>query len=123
MKFAAISGDKYTDFEPVVFIQNGDKFEVLCQSFERQKYWYDYIRERKNFDFEEFLQHFTYQNVQYGDVTPDVESMLNKLRAKFMLAQVAEQEMKPQEEESPASRQYAALVRIGKRMRTGENER
>lgn len=123
--YAFITGDANTKFEPLVFVNDGDNYEVICSSFNRQKEWYSYFRQNPQSSFEDLLSRFSYQNVEYGDVTPDVESMLNKLRSRFAVQQVAEDEVAQQQEEgkNPNMRYDNALLRISKRMRTGANER
>lgn len=124
MKYAFITGDEYTRFEPVVFVFANGKFEVICESSKRQQSYYDYLRNNKFEDLDSLLKTFSYQNVETGDVTPDVESMLNTLRAKFGLSQIADQELENSTQQSPEdSRRLNALMRISKRMRTGANER
>jgi hypothetical protein len=124
MKYAFISGDEITDFSPLVFVNNNDKYEVICESFDRQKYWYTYLNKNTPQSFERFLSGFSYQNVETGEVTPEVESMLNKLRARFALSQVADAELNTENQENPEEdRQTNALLRVSKRMRTGANER
>lgn len=124
MKYAFISGDEVTDFPPVVFVNDNDKYEVICQSFNRQKYWYSYLKNNPPESFERFLRGFSYQNVETGEVTPEVESMLNTLRAKYGLSQIADQELNnAQQQNTEDDRRLNALIRISKRMRTGANER
>jgi hypothetical protein len=70
------------------------------------------------------LSTFSYQNVKTGEVTTEVESILNRLRAEFSLSQVADEEIRKQEEErkNPNRNIEQALLKISKRMRTGNNE-
>ncbi len=122
--YARITGDKYTKSAPIIFVKDGDKYEVLCESFDRQKSWYSFLKENPQPSFENFISRFSYQDVETGEVTPDVESKLNKLRARFALSQVADAEMNTENQENPEEdRQINALLRVSKRMRTGANER
>lgn len=118
-----ISGDSNTSFDPVVFVNDGDDYEVLCRSFSRQKYWYNYLQKSKPVSFEKFLSTFTYQNVEYGDVTDEVQSLLNKLRAKYMVEHIAQAEQEKNKNQPKQSDTERALLAISKRIRTGENER
>lgn len=123
-KYAYIYGDDFTKFEPVVFVYENGKYEVICQSFTRQKNWYDYLKNTRHETFESFLSSFSYQNVDTGEVTADVESTLNKLRARFALYQVADESQNAETQQNPEDdRRANALMRISKRMRTGANER
>ncbi len=122
--YARITGDKYTKSAPIIFVKDGDKYEVLCESFDRQKSWYSFLKENPQPSFENFISRFSYQDVETGEVTPDVESKLNKLRARFALSQVADAELNTENQENPEEdRQINALLRVSKRMRTGANER
>ncbi len=122
--YARITGDEYTKSAPIIFVKDGDKYEVLCESFDRQKSWYSFLKENPQPSFENFISRFSYQDVETGEVTPDVESKLNKLRARFALSQVADAEMNTENQENPEEdRQINALLRVSKRMRTGANER
>ena len=124
MKYAFISGDSKTKFEPLVFILDDGKFEVLSESFERQKYYYEHLKSRKYDNFDDLLATFSYMNVETGEVTPEVESMLNAIRAKFAVSQVADQEINIEGQQNTGNqRRDNALMRISKRMRTGANER
>jgi hypothetical protein len=122
--YARITGDKYTKSAPIIFVKDGDKYEVICESFDRQKSWYSFLKENPQPSFENFISRFSYQDVETGEVTPDVESKLNKLRARFALSQVADAELNTENQENPEEdRQTNALLRVSKRMRTGANER
>jgi hypothetical protein len=124
MKYAFIGGDSKTKFEPLVFVLDNGKFEIICESFERQKSYYEYLASRKYNNFDDLLATFSYMNVETGEVTPEVESMLNKLRARFAISQVADEELNTENQQNPEEdRQQNALLRISKRMRTGANER
>lgn len=124
MRYAFINGDKHTKFEPLVVVYGKNKFEFICESHERQQMYYDYINNNKYDDFDRFLSSFSYQNIETGEVTPDVESMLNTLRAKFGLSQIADNELdNGQQQDDGDERRINALMRISKRMRTGANER
>lgn len=124
MKYAFITGDDYTKFEPIVFVFSNGKFEVICESFKRQQSYHDYLKNNKFEDLDSFLKTFSYQNVETGDVTPKVESILNTLRARFGLYQIADNELFNREQQNPEDdRRSNALMRISKRMRTGANER
>lgn len=124
MRYAFINGDKHTKFEPLVVVYDKNKFEFICESHERQQMYYDYINNNKYDDFDRFLSSFSYQNIETGEVTPDVESMLNTLRAKFGLSQIADNELdNGQQQDDGDERRINALMRISKRMRTGANER
>lgn len=122
--YARITGDEYTKSEPIIFVKDGDKYEVICESFDRQKSWYSFLKENPQPSFDNFISRFSYQNVEAGEVTPEVESKLNKLRARFALSQVADEELNTENQQNPEEdRQQNALLRISKRMRTGANER
>jgi hypothetical protein len=95
--YALITGDEYTKFEPIAFVHNEDKYEVICQSFDRQKSWYTYFDANKKLPFDNFLARFSYQNVKTGEVTPEIENVLNGLRVKFANEQIVEMEKKPAE--------------------------
>ena len=125
MNYAFINGHETIKFDPLVFVYNDGKYEVICQSFKRQKFYYDHLQKNEYPSFEAFLKTFPYCNIDTGEVDEDVESMLNKLRSKFMLQQIAEEEISLGAEESknPDRRYDAALMKISKRMRTGANER
>ncbi len=121
--YARITGDDYTKFEPIVFVNDNNKYEVLCESFDRQKSWYDFMQENSEFSFDDFIKRFSYQDVETGEVTPEVESKLNKLRAKFALSQIADEELEASSQTSEQDdKRGNALLRISKRMRTGANE-
>lgn len=92
MMYAFITGDKYTKFEPIAFVYNEGKYEIICQSFDRQKSWYTYLAANKNQSFESFLTRFTYQDVEMGEVTPKIENILNGLRFEFANQHVLEAE-------------------------------
>lgn len=122
--YAFITGDEITKFEPLAVVFNNGKFEFICESNKRQASYYDYVNRTKPESLEDFTKTFSYQKVETGEVTPDVESMLNKLRARFALSQVAEQELEADSQQNDDNdRQVNALLRISKRMRTGANER
>jgi hypothetical protein len=124
MKYAFITGDKKIKFAPIAVVFNNGKFEFICESFERKKFYYDYVQNNNIETLDKFTAGFPYQNIEMGDVTPDVESMLNKLRAKFGLSEVAETELNTENQRNPEEdRQINALLRVSKRMRTGANER
>jgi len=124
MRYAFINGDKSTKFEPLVVVYDNGKYEFICQSHNRQKYFYDHMKNNKYESFDRFLSSFSYQNVETGEVTPDVESMLNTIRAKYGLSQIADQELSnAQQQNTDDDRRLNALTRISKRMRTGSNER
>jgi hypothetical protein len=124
MRYAIVKGDEVTKFEPVVFVYNNGKYEVICESHERQKRFYEILKSPRFKNFDDFLSTFSYQNVKTGEVNTDVESMLNELRARFSLSQVADQELNTENQKNPEEdRRTNALLRISKRMRTGANER
>jgi hypothetical protein len=124
MRYAFIGGDSKTKFEPLVFVLDNGKFEIICQSFERQKSYYEYLASRKYTNLDELLATFSYMNVETGEVTPEVESMLNTLRAKYAVSQIADQEIETgKEQDKEDIGRGNALLRISKRMRTGVNER
>ena len=125
MMYAFINGDEITKFEPLAVVYDNGKFEFICESHNRQKHYYDHVAKTKYETFDDFLKTFSYFNVEAGTVDDKIESLLNKLRSRFMLRQVAEEEIVQQREESkdPNRRYDAALLRISKRMRTGQNER
>ena len=124
MRYAFINGDEYAEFEPLVVVFDGSRFEIICQSHKRQKDYYDYIKRNNVKELDSFLRTFSYQTVETGQVTPEVESILNTLRAKFAVSQIADQEIEQQAQEAEGNtRQNNALLRISKRMRTGANER
>lgn len=124
MMYAFISGDGYTKFEPLAVVFDGDKFEIICESQKRQAFYYDYINRNKPKTLEDLTKTFSYQNVETGEVTPDVESVLNKLRARFALSQIADQEINNESQQNEIDdRRSNALLRVSKRMRTGANER
>ena len=123
--YAFITGDEYTKSEPIAFIYDNGKYEIICSSLERQKSFYDYLKKYKDYSFEQFLSTFSYASIESGEVTPEVESLLNTLRSKFMLQQVAQQEINAQEQDgkNPNRPVETALMKISKRMRNSENER
>jgi hypothetical protein len=90
--YAFITGDEYTKFEPIAFVYDDGKYEVVCQSFDRQKSWYTYLAANKNLSFESFLTRFSYQDVNKGEVTPEIETVLNGLRVQFATEHLAEAE-------------------------------
>ena len=97
--YAFITGDEYTKFEPIAFVHNEEKYEVICQSFDRQKSWYAYLDANQNLPLEKFITRFSYQNIKTGEVTPEIENVLNGLRVKFANEQIVEMENKPAEED------------------------
>ena len=97
--YAFITGDEYTKFEPIAFVYTEGKYEVICQSFDRKKSWYTYMDANKNLPFENFLTRFSYQNVKTGEITPEIENVLNGLRVKFANEQIVEMEKKPAKED------------------------
>jgi len=123
MKYAMIFGDELTKFEPIVFVYNNGKYEVLCESAKRQQHYYTHLASRKYDNFEKFLSTFSYFNIESGEVTDDIELLLNKLRAKFGLLQLATQETEAntadRQQENPAD---AAILKMSRRLRTGNNE-
>jgi TPP-dependent 2-oxoacid decarboxylase len=124
MRYAIVKGDRVTKFDPIVFVYNNGKYEVICESHERQKNFYDILKSPKYKNFDNFLSTFSYQNVKTGEVNTNVESMLNELRARFSLSQVADQELNTEIQKNPEEdKRSNALLRISKRMRTGANER
>jgi hypothetical protein len=121
--YARITGDEHTKSTPIIFVKDGEKYEVICESFDRQKSWYSFLKENPQPSFENFISRFSYQDVEAGEVTPEVESKLNKLRAKYALSQIADQELETGSQTSQEDdKRGNALLRISKRMRTGENE-
>ena len=97
--YAFITGDEYTKFEPVAFVYDEGKYEVICQSFDRQKSWETYLDANQNPPLEKFITRFSYQNVKTGEVTPEMENVLNGLRVKFANEQIVEMEKKPVKED------------------------
>ena len=97
--YAFITGDEYTKFEPVAFVYDEGKYEVICQSFDRQKSWETYLDANQNPPLEKFITRFSYQNVKTGEVTSEMENVLNGLRVKFANEQIVEMEKKPVKED------------------------
>lgn len=123
MRYAFISGDRNTKFEPLAVVYSNGKYEFICESHKRQRSFYDHIKNNKYESFDRFLSSFSYQNVETGEVTPDVESLLNTLRARFALSQIADQELETgKEQDKEDIGRGNALLRISKRMRNGTNE-
>ena len=123
MKYAMIYGDDGVKSEPLIVVYDNGKYEFICKSFDRQKYWYAYIDAREPIPFEKFLRGFTYSNIDYGDVTDEVQSLINKLRAKYMVEHLAQAELEQQAKKPQQSDTERALLEISKRIRTGNNER
>lgn len=124
MKYAFINGDELTKFDPLAVVYNNGKFEFICQSHERQKHYYEHVKNVKYESLEQFVSTFSYFNVETGDVTPDVESLLNRLRARFVVSQIADHEINADNQQNQYdARRDNALLKISKRMRTGANER
>ena len=97
MMYALITGDEFTKFEPIAFIYNEGEYEVICQSFDRQKSWYTYLDANKNPPFEKFLTRFSYQDVKTGEVTPAIKSSLDGLRLEFANQHILQLEKKKTE--------------------------
>lgn len=124
MKYAFITGDAYTKFEPMAIVFDGQKFEIICESQKRQQHYHDYVMRAKVQNLDELLNSFSYQSVETGEVTPEVESVLNTLRARYGLYQIADEELNNVPQQNPDNdRRLNALMKISKRMRTGANER
>lgn len=87
-QYAIVTGDELTPFDTVAFVKNGDKYEVITKSPTDRQSWYEYISSPSFMSFDRFIASFTYQNVESGKVTPEVEERLNQLRS--------EQEKMPQ---------------------------
>lgn len=122
--YARITGDEYTKSSPIIFVNDEGKYEVICESFDRQKSWYTFLKENPQPSFDNFISRFSYQNVEAGEVTPEVESKLNTLRARFAASQIADQELEAgsQQTNQEDDKRGEALLRISKRMRNGKNE-
>lgn len=122
-QYAFVSGDGVTNFQPIVFIYDNGKYEVICESFQKQSDYYKYLKSAPDKSFDEFISSFSYFNVESGEVTDEIESMFNKLRAKFMVLQVADQQnQRESETEKRTNPADAVLLRLSQRMRTGTNE-
>lgn len=120
-RYAFITGDSITPFEPIVFVNNAEKTEVICESVDRRNGWYSFLNENRDISFDDFISRFTYQTIDAGEVTPDVESQLNKLRARFSIISLAQEEIDNTQNET-SSPLDSAIMRISKRIRTGSNE-
>ena len=83
MRYAVVTGDEMTEFDPIVFVYNNGEYEVICESPRRQKSYTDHLASDRYKDFDSFLSTFSYFNVATGEVTPSVESKLESLRSTF----------------------------------------
>lgn len=122
-QYAFIYGDDTTKADPLVVVFDDGKYEFICESFRRQSDWYEYVKQHEDMSFDDFLRRFTYMNVERGDISNEVQSRLNKLRAKYVIEHLAQQEQEKQQREPKKTDTERALLEISKRMRTGINER
>jgi tRNA(His) 5'-end guanylyltransferase len=83
MKYAFISGDEYTKFAPIAFVEKDEGIEAICESKPRKKYFEDYFSIRQNLSFDNFISSFSYFTVDSGNTSPEVEDKLEKLRSEY----------------------------------------
>jgi 3-polyprenyl-4-hydroxybenzoate decarboxylase len=124
MRFLLISSDGVTPFAPIVFVDGDSGFEVVSNNIKTRKEMNEILKQDKYDTLEKISSRFPYQDSQIGEITLDIESMLNDIRAEIS----RQDETKRQEElELNAQRRMPAidiaLMEMSENMGTKKNDK
>ena len=124
MRFLLISSDGLTPFSPIVFVENDESIEVVSNNIKIRKEMNELLKRDAYSTLEKISNRFPYQDSQIGEVTLDIESMLNDIRAEIS----RQDETKRQEElELNAQRRMPAidiaLMEMSENMGTKKNDK
>ena len=124
MRFLLISSDGVTPFAPIVFVEDESGFEVVSNNIKTRKEMNEILKQDKYDTLEKISSRFPYQDSQIGEITLDIESMLNNIRAEIS----RQDETKRQEElELNAQRRMPAidiaLMEMSENMGTKKNDK
>lgn len=124
MRFLLISSDGVTPFVPIVFVEGDAGFEVISNNIKIRKEMNELFGQDKYDTLEKISSRFPYQNSEIGDVNPDIESMLNTIRA-----EINRQDEKKRQEDLDADAQRRmsaidiALMEMSKDTGTEKNDK
>jgi hypothetical protein len=119
MRFLLVSSDGTTPFAPIVFVDDNGSIEVVSNNIKIRKEMKELLKRDAYSTLERISNRFPYQDSQIGEVTLDIESMLNTVRAQIS----RQDESNRQEElELDAQRQMSpidiVLIEMDKNMGT-----
>lgn len=124
-RYLLVAGTKDMPIEPIVFIDNGGgRITGFSSSLKETDYWGRYIAAHNFQNLEQLATRFTYCSVEIGDLNDDVESLVNNLKETLEEQRyqgLVEAEQRQVIEQMP--KVQSAVLRIGNRLRTGQNER
>jgi hypothetical protein len=124
MRFLLVSSDGTTPFAPIVFVDDDGSIEVVSNNIKIRKEMKELLKRDAYSTLERISNRFPYQDSQIGEVTLDIESMLNTVRAQIS----RQDESNRQEElELDAQRQMSpidiVLMEMDKNMGTQKNDK
>ena len=124
MRFLLISSDGVTPFAPIVFVDGEDGIEVISNNIKIRKEMKQIISQDKYDSLEKIASRFPYQDSQIGEVSLDIEFMLNNVRAEISKQ---DEEKRQEELELTAQRQMpaidVALMEMSKNMGIEKNDK
>lgn len=111
--------------EPIIFLDDDNNhISALTSSIEETDAWSRYVAEKNFTSLDQLATRFPYCVVEIGELSNDVESLVENL--KQVLDQQRQQRLVEAEQRQVIEQMpkvQSAVLRIGNRLRTGQNER